>query len=928
MGKIVKLREAINLIWETVNITEEQSGIIDCPYVFIIGAGISAPEILTANGIIRHCQEKVKELYQEDEEELQRIFERAEVLQSNSAKYYSYWFGQAYKNKIHRQQYLRNIINNARISTSNLLLAQILKNKRIATTVITPNFDNHLLKSLNLLGNYDVFSANNVMDNIALNKNSNIVQIMHVHGTYEFYDCCNLENEITKIAQEQGIKTTAGTIEEFFKTQSPIVLGYSGWEDDVIMSKLKERLEYAALPYSLVWFCFSRKDYEMLPDWLKEYDDVVFVLPVLKEDTQDSVGEIQEKLVLPAEDVLNALITKFGFEAPNLFSNPIQYYIDLIDGFLPENIEIFPIKSWKRRLDYIEEHLGDIEKQIILLDTAAARKDIVDITKILKIIDYSFIPTDDMQHILDGVVMPLLNSKNRIEDIKDLVEFFYVIQDLLLVRVRDICHEKLYVYLMKILGLAEYYKGKIENVDLIGIYDKVLEICNLGEDNENIILTVLGMKSEIVDKKQKIELRNEVIERGKKLIDNGEIARLILIAAFEQIKEQKSVTEYYNEVIASIKREHEKNKSILEIYYDNVIDLLDEEIEIGISMEELLDQIHKNELPPYLLLHARRVYCRIEKNIEKQVNIAAEAIEQYDIESIDSCQECIDFAFLLKYVICGKISSQDTIEQRYIDHAIKLCYKEEGCPFVSKIIVNTLDVYINSIHSQYEKRELCKKAVNICEKSKLYSEWEYFNQMYVEYLEKKEHEDYLKENERYRVCQQAREKMSAAIEAYVLHDIASCKDILLEVSECFDRIFEERYNPALVNICFMVRRGEIPELNISVLEVLNKITWMGNNAFLNINKALAYILQNDWSEARMQIRNIELDLEEALQWWGQEDVVGKKEKALVTTLLTLEDMIDTNTEMIEELKLALDSIFMPEEIKEEIEDIKSKILEG
>ena len=45
MGKILSLREAINLIWETVEIGREmESG---CPYLFIVGAGISAPEILT-----------------------------------------------------------------------------------------------------------------------------------------------------------------------------------------------------------------------------------------------------------------------------------------------------------------------------------------------------------------------------------------------------------------------------------------------------------------------------------------------------------------------------------------------------------------------------------------------------------------------------------------------------------------------------------------------------------------------------------------------------------------------------------------------------------------------------------------------------------------------------------------------------------------
>ena len=276
MGKIVSLREAINLIWETVEIGQEmESG---CPYLFIVGAGISAPEILTANGIIGQCKKKVEQLCQGEDEKLQRICDVAERLRKNSAKYYSYWLEQAYKNKIHRQQYLKNIMNDSKISMSNLLLAQILNTKTIATTVITPNFDNHLLKSLNLLGNYDVFSADNMLDNIALNANSKTVQIMHVHGTYEFYDCCNLESGIAKIAQGQGIKTTASTIKTFLKTKSPIVIGYSGWEDDIIMSKLRERLEYAALPYKLIWFCYSGKDYEKLPEWLKENEEVVFVL--------------------------------------------------------------------------------------------------------------------------------------------------------------------------------------------------------------------------------------------------------------------------------------------------------------------------------------------------------------------------------------------------------------------------------------------------------------------------------------------------------------------------------------------------------------------------------------------------------------------------------------------------------------------------
>lgn len=364
MGKIVSLQDATNLIWETVEIEQEMEE--ECPYLFIVGAGISAPEILTANGIIDQCKKKVERLCQGDGEKLQRICDVAESLGENSAKYYSYWFEQAYKNKMHRQQYLKNIMNDSKISMSNLLLAQILNTKTIATTVITPNFDNHLLKSLNLLGNYDVFSADNMLDNIALNANSKRVQIMHVHGMYEFYDCCNLENRDAEIIQGQEFKTTPGTIKTFLKTKSPIVIGYSGWEDDVIMVKLRERLEYEALPYKLLWFCYSGKDYEKLPKWLKENKEVVFVLPEKKMDMRSKIENRENKVedpVLLAEDVLSALIVRFGFKSPNLFINPIQYYIDLIDKYLSEKIEIFSTNSWKCRLDDAKKHLGDINEQ-------------------------------------------------------------------------------------------------------------------------------------------------------------------------------------------------------------------------------------------------------------------------------------------------------------------------------------------------------------------------------------------------------------------------------------------------------------------------------------------------------------------------------------------------------------------------------------
>lgn len=931
MGKIFKLKDAITLIWETVKITEEQGEETGCPYIFIVGSGISAPEILTAGGIIQHCKEQVKRRYKENENDLNIICKEAEKYVVNSAGYYSYWFGQAYKNKIHRQQYLKSIINNARISTSNLLLAQILNSRKVATTVITPNFDNHLVKSLNLLGNYDVFSANNVLDNIALNKNPRNLQIMHVHGTYEFYDCCNLENEITKIANGQGIKSTAGTIEEFLKSQSPIVIGYSGWEDDVIMTKLKERLQYAALPYSLLWFCFTTEDYEILPGWLRDSDDVIFVLPELKKDTDDEINNKEDNPVLPAEDVLNALITKFGFDAPNLFSNPIQYYIELIDSFLPENIEIFPIRAWKRRLDYIEEHLGDIEKQIISLDAAAARKDVKDITRIMKEMDYGFIPTDDMEHIVNGVILPLMNSKNRIEEIKDLQEFLNEVLDLFLVRAKDMSNDKLRVYLHKVMHFFSVYAYKMLNDNILEICDKILNICKMEENYEEIALATLGVKSDISDEGQKIELQNEILERGKKKIEDYQIAGCMLTALYRQIKMRGSITEEQKALINCIKMNHEEDKKLLEHYYSIMLDLSEDYIDVGIPVEDLVASVFEKELSSQLILHACMVQHKLENDIKRRIEIAAEVITDIDIDHFQSCRECCDYGCLLSAIIVDKVNLKELVSRDYIDRAIELCHKEERCEFIYQIIIDSLYIYITSIDSQYEKRELCRQLIEICDKSKLYKDWVYFCNLYIEQLDEKEKLRYIQENKKFQVYEEACQKVDRAVAFYIAHKRDECKNLLLEASEEYDTIFDEQYNPALLNICFMARRNEIPDLNISVLDVLDKIDYEKTDAFYNINRALIYVSQGDWGLAREEIEKIKIGLDAAIQWWSREDVVGKYEKSLVLLLLLLNDKLNEDIEDVkinEFWEFCSENVTMPGDIETAFNIIKSKYLQN
>ena len=80
-------------------------------------------------------------------------------------------------------------------------------------------------------------------------------------------------------------------------------------------------------------------------------------------------------------------------------------------------------------------------------------------------------------------------------------------------------------------------------------------------------------------------------------------------------------------------------------------------------------------------------------------------------------------------------------------------------------------------------------------------------------------------------------------------------------------------------------------------------------------------MQSEWKKAREEIRKIEYSIEAAVQWWSQEEVVGKEEKAMVFMLLVLENKIDVDYEIMELLKSCMDSIVVPDEIKQEINEI-------
>jgi tetratricopeptide (TPR) repeat protein len=152
------------------------------------------------------------------------------------------------------------------------------------------------------------------------------------------------------------------------------VIGYSGWEGDVIMMALKRRLENFQLPYNMYWFCYQRSNIDTLPDWLKKNQQVYFVVPSLQEEAKSSalkVQQVMDKLdskipTLSAHQVLDKLLQVFNYCAPHLTTDPLGFFAQYLQNSLPQDNEgeigndIYSIKSVIERINQSNQRLNQV----------------------------------------------------------------------------------------------------------------------------------------------------------------------------------------------------------------------------------------------------------------------------------------------------------------------------------------------------------------------------------------------------------------------------------------------------------------------------------------------------------------------------------------------------------------------------------------
>ena len=335
------------------------------PFFFVTGAGISVPQVPLAQEIIRDCKTRSGATESPSSE-------------STILDEYSRCLEEAFPAPIERQDYFQNLISGKPIPAANFRLAHLLLGEQgkpsLASLVITTNFDDFLAQALRLFGKEHVLcDSPSTTPRLDL-SNKERLQIVHVHGTYYFYDIKNLsgEVELAAAASEETTATMGSLLDAVLRDQSPIVVGYGGWDGDVFMKSLRRRLRGGTLPQPLYWCCYRRNDWQSLPEWLQTHSSVRFVEPEeplkpngmsvpAKEQTPTSgaiVGAAadlfghnrENENLLDSQFVFDALIQAFDLRPPELTQNPIQFFADQLNRSLPrdgatQGRDLYRIKS-------------------------------------------------------------------------------------------------------------------------------------------------------------------------------------------------------------------------------------------------------------------------------------------------------------------------------------------------------------------------------------------------------------------------------------------------------------------------------------------------------------------------------------------------------------------------------------------------------
>jgi len=910
-NKLCDINDAMELISSTLEIELENKETL--PYFFIVGAGISVPEIPGAATITNSCIEKVKMRYSQNPARFDEIYQNSPG-ENLGSKNYSYWIEKAYPNRINRSNFFKSIIKDSKISTANILLAQIIQSKKIATTVFTTNFDNKLKQALELMGVSEVFVADNPLDNLSIDVSSSDIQIAHVHGSYQFYDCANLEYEISDVTEQNGLTGAVQALRSFLQSKAPIIVGYSGWETDVIMSCLRERIIYA-LPYNYIWLCYTIIDYYNLPSWLKDCPNIKFICEY-ERSNECNIELIGNKnlynpketdvATLPASVFLGRIIGKMHIDTPTIFVNPYLYYSEMLQKILPENEDVLHLKRWAERMRFLGQNISSTETKIQNLELASSRKDGKQIIScISNLANDSLLRTVDCEYIYKSIIKQVLLDKNIFFETDDGIELCQSF--LLFIEKHKPELDSSNCTLEALLDVLFIRLIKRKGDKWLCIIDRIYALSKEHEELLEVSIIALGVKSSIInDRTESLNLLNQLLDMSSEHENEKNIAFIRCTALIEKallvenLEDACEIWTQANELSFTLNSTQQK------VY------LLVTKSEIGSKIKDAglsnqwlisaLDGILSYSIEKYFSAYIQ-IISNVLSHVRKSTipyNYLEEEIKQIidatcNKESLFSdCEEMLKYAQMCNLYIeinndykitikLGKVILQ--FEDKMPHKCIQYLY--ELSKMLSHLVSCPTIVVPNDIKARYLKK---LKALSVNDTNIFHLYKDTLKMALIAGAEQDLKDVGLEQDlENVKAC----DELMTGYNAYSNNDSNTAEQIFLKLI-CYPST--EISDLARINLAYMVRRKESCVLSPSFFELLEPTDDKSAIKHMNI---ILHCLEKDnpeFESCKISYERLKKecnDVESALEWWENEEIVGAKESKVA--LIVLNSIIHRTT---------------------------------
>lgn len=888
-GQMVqKLEQALHTIKSTMYHHKNDAYF---PYFFVVGAGISVPEIPSASKIVDICKETVKEI---DPERFVEYDEVTKPYSENGMKYYSSWIEYAYPNRVNRSQLFKSLCSKAKISSANLMLAQILHSGEFANTVFTTNFDDSLKKALELMGTKNFFCAENIMDNLVISNQTKDIQIVHVHGTFNFYDCANLEKEIDCIASQTGAVSSAQLLSSFLANQAPIVVGYSGWENDVIMRCLKERLNYPT-PLQYIWICYNKQSYINLPDWIKEKESVIFVIPESDNGDCSEVGDALSWDASSNADLIDAtaffkrIISNFKLKAPLIFTDPYSYYSKEIREILPKDEDVLHLRHWTQRLRIIES--DDVfEKLVQRLETLYIAKDYDEANNVLsEMIDLT-LSEANVEFVCTSLIKEFIRDEDIVSSFEVRLKFHLTALAFVEKNLSQLSRVKSLISTLRAILFTRF--RHTEKDKAIGLFEKVIELCSKDERLLPIELTALGTKSDFVEREQKVTMLQDVLARCPKETTDKNFVFLKYKALRELARQEHS-----DKAIPLIQQAEEMANMLDIDVYGVYLCTTKSELIPYITNSQIKEKWGKEiigalsavnpdiDLDTYIEMAANLSYLRDADifsfaSATEIEEIITRLLSGYSVDN-SSCHSILHYSQCCE-LICKATENNTTLAEfcRKVFEVMPLFPHECQSYLMSlKILANEFVSIPVDIVSESDKIDLIEKI----------KENQYTNCLYRPLLHYVLNYnlvgDLAKFGDDIAYISDQKEKSQKGYELYCGGDYKQAERLFAEVICCDVPAIADL---ARTNLAYMIRRNET-EKQYYFEDIISQMVFWGEFDLVNI--LLYYTAKGEtdndkYMKAKAKLDQISVEeRDKIIEWWSNVDLVGEEESKLALSLI-------------------------------------------